>query len=149
MIKVPEKERLREIENCIPGWISIFRDGKGGLGKKMLATSQLFKLAKEFNITLPLGGSNVMDLIKKLGEKNKIPDFVVLLDEDGKYHISFGDDQENDPIIASTRDFYDVCTNGVLYIYSSVETSRRALKCMRRCAIGSYMELKTGKAYCL
>ena len=144
MFRMPNEKRINEILTAAPEIISTLIYKQGGYLKRVKCVILLKRFTDELGIKIkyPLSGS--AEYMMDLFNDNGIPDFAILETKSGEYKISFGDDSEKDPVIALTRDYWDKCDNGYIYVFCRREVSSGARKCIRRSWAWWYKNLLTG-----
>ena len=145
MFKMPEKQRIQEIADMIPEWISIFRDdGKGYNSRiaKMGAFAQVYKIASELGVKIPVSSKLDMNVVIDIMEKYDVPDILILKTPIGRFRIFFYECDIN-PIFDLRENFGEECMNGYVYAISRSEVPSSALFGLKNKGLIGYKNLIT------
>ena len=145
MLKMPEKQRIQEIADMIPEWISIFSDGSKGYNARiaqMGALMQVSKIALELGIKMPMTSKFDMNVVIDIMEKYDVPDILVLKTPIGRLRVFFYEGDIN-PVFDLRENFGDECMNGYVYAISRSEVPSSALFGLKNKGIIGYKNLIT------
>lgn len=130
MFKMPTRDRLQLIMDMIPEIIAVLsQTGTGYMVRvsKLGEFMRLKGLASELGVKIIFTDKpNDPEYVAKVIRESKVPAFAVVASSIGRYHAAFAD--EECPAVELTRQFYEPCIDGNVYLVQEHEPTEREIK---------------------